>query len=57
MLQDYLKKIATTSAQGDARIMEDPGHYCKMATALKETIALQSQIDSLFIKVEKTVLP
>jgi predicted helicase len=39
------------------RLMEDPGHYCKMATALQETIELQAKIDSFFITVEKTVLP
>ncbi len=39
------------------RLMEDPGHYCKMATALQETIELQAKIDSFLITVEKTVLP
>jgi hypothetical protein len=39
------------------RLMEDPAHYCKMATSIKETIELQLKIDSLFITVEKTVLP
>ncbi len=39
------------------RLIDDPGHYCKMATALEETIELQAKIDSLFITVEKTVLP
>jgi predicted helicase len=39
------------------RLMDDPGHYCKMATALQETIELQAKIDSFFITVEKTVLP
>jgi predicted helicase len=39
------------------RLMEDAGHYCKMATSLQETIELQVKIDSLFITVEKTVLP
>jgi hypothetical protein len=37
--------------------MEDPAHYCKMATALQETIEVQAKIDFLFIAVEKTVLP
>ncbi|MFM8912981.1 MAG: type ISP restriction/modification enzyme, partial [Flammeovirgaceae bacterium] len=38
------------------RLMEDPGHYCKMATSIAETILLQSKIDTLFASVEKNVL-
>ncbi len=38
------------------KLMEDPSHYCKMATAISETILLQSKIDKLFDKVEKNVL-
>jgi hypothetical protein len=34
--------------------MEDPGHYCKIATALSETIKVQQKIDLLFVKVEET---
>ena len=38
------------------RLMDDPGHYCKMATALAETIEVQKNIDSLFSKVEAAVI-
>ncbi len=39
------------------RLMEDPGHYCRMATALAETILIQEKTDKLFGSVEKTVIP
>ncbi len=35
------------------RLMDDPGHYCKIATVLNHTINLQSKIDILFIEIEK----
>ncbi len=38
------------------RLMEDPAHYCKMATALQETILVQQKIDLLFNEVEKNVI-
>ncbi len=38
------------------RLMNDPGHYCKMATALAQTIEIQKNIDSLFPKVEAAVI-
>ncbi len=38
------------------RLMEDPAHYCKIATALMETISLQRKIDKLFPAVEKSVV-
>jgi predicted helicase len=38
------------------RLMDDPGHYCKMATALSETISLQSEADKWFAAVEKSVI-
>jgi predicted helicase len=38
------------------RLMEDPGHYCKMATALQETILVQQKIDLLFKEVEKNII-
>lgn len=38
------------------RLMEDPGHYCRMATALAETILIQEKTDKLFGLVEKSVI-
>jgi len=38
------------------RQMDDPGHYCKMATAIAKTIELQEKIDKLFVKVDKRVI-
>jgi predicted helicase len=38
------------------RLMEDPAHYCKMATALQETLLVQQKIDFLFNEVEKNIL-
>jgi len=37
------------------RAMEDPGHYCKIATSLSFTIELQQIADNLFKQVEKKV--
>lgn len=39
-----------------SRQMDDPAHYCKMATAISKTIELQKQADALFKKAEKKVL-
>lgn len=36
--------------------MDDPAHYCKIATSLTLTISIQTQIDKLFTKVEASVL-
>ena len=36
--------------------MDDPGHYCKMATALAKTIDVQKEIDKLFPKAENKVI-
>ena len=38
------------------RQMDDPGHYCKMATALAKTIEVQKEIDKLFPKAESKVI-
>jgi predicted helicase len=38
------------------RQMDDPGHYCRMATSISLTIDLQSKIDKLFPKAEKDVI-
>ena len=38
------------------RQMDDPSHYCRMATALAKTIELQQEIDKLFPKVESKVI-
>lgn len=38
------------------RQMEDPGHYCRMATAIAKTIELQNDIDKIFPKAEKEVI-
>ena len=34
------------------RLMEDPGHYCKMATSIHETIRLQHTVDDMFKQLE-----
>jgi predicted helicase len=38
------------------REMDDPGHYCKMATAIAKTIEVQKEIDKLFPEIEKQVI-
>ena len=38
------------------RQMEDPAHYCKMATAIARTIEIQVQVDPLFKRVEKRTI-
>lgn len=38
------------------RQMDDPGHYCKMATAIAATIDLQKEVDKLFEKAESKVI-
>lgn len=38
------------------RQLDDPVHYCKMATAIAKTIELQKEADRLFTKAEKKVL-
>lgn len=38
------------------RLMDDPGHYCKMATAIAHTLTVQTDLDAIFPQVEKTVL-
>ena len=49
VMERYLK-------ERKGRQMDDPGHYCKMATAIAKTIELQEKIDKLFIKVDKRVI-
>ncbi len=36
--------------------MDDPVHYCKMATDILLTIELQNKIDRLFAKAEESVI-
>lgn len=36
--------------------MDDPAHYCKMATAIAKTIELQKEADTFFKKAEKKVI-
>lgn len=38
------------------RQMDDPAHYCKMATAIAKTIELQKIIDPLFTEAEKNII-
>jgi predicted helicase len=38
------------------RQMDDPAHYCKMATAIAKTIELQKEIDVVFLDIEKVVI-
>ncbi|MBI4546588.1 MAG: hypothetical protein HY707_01305, partial [Ignavibacteriae bacterium] len=35
---------------------EDVAHYCKVVTALAETIKIQETLDELFEEVEKSIL-
>ncbi len=49
VLEHYLK-------DRKGRQMDDPAHFCKMATALTKTIELQKDIDKLFPKVEKKAI-
>jgi predicted helicase len=49
VMEKYLKDRKT-------RLMEDPGHYCKMATSISETILVQKKIDLLFKEVEKKII-
>jgi predicted helicase len=39
------------------RQMTDPATYCKIATALAETIRIQQQLDELFTRAEEKTLP
>jgi len=36
--------------------MDDPRHYCRIVTAIAETIALQNQIDEIYDKVEEDLV-
>jgi hypothetical protein len=36
--------------------LEDIKHYCKMATALKETIVTQKRIDAAYAQIEQGVM-
>jgi len=38
------------------RQMEDPGHYCRMATAIAETIRIQGEVDILFGQIEANLI-
>jgi predicted helicase len=50
VLEKYLK-------DRKGRFMDDPGHYCKIATALHLTLDLQIQADALFPHAEKKIIP
>ena len=39
-----------------SRVMEDSAHYCKMATALLETIRIQKLIDNVFKNIEENII-
>ncbi|MEW6060670.1 MAG: hypothetical protein AB1600_01890 [Bacteroidota bacterium] len=49
VLEHYLK-------DRKGRQMDDPQHFCKVASSLAKTIELQEEIDALFPKVEKRVI-
>ena len=49
VLQKYLKDRKD-------RAMDDPRHYCRIVTAIAETIALQNQIDEIYDKVEEDLV-
>lgn len=38
------------------RRMDDPRHYCRIATAIAKTIELQKEIDKIYDEVEKSLL-
>jgi hypothetical protein len=39
--------------KGKRLLLEDIKHYCRIATAVKETIATQKKIDAIYVDVEK----
>ena len=49
VLEKYLKDRKN-------RQIADPATYCKIATAIHETIQVQKKLDVLFGKVEETVI-
>jgi predicted helicase len=49
VLEKYLK-------DRKGRTMEDPATYCRIATAIAETIKIQEKLDGIFAKVEESVL-
>lgn len=49
VMQKYLK-------DRKGRQMTDPATYCKIATAISETIKIQKAIDPLFMEVEKNII-
>ena len=49
VMQKYLK-------DRKGRQMTDPATYCKIATAISETIQIQMTIDPLFMEVEKNII-
>jgi len=38
------------------KVMEDPRHYCRVATALSKTIEIQREIDKVYERLEESVL-
>ena len=50
ILEKWLKDRKGRSLSSD-----DIKHYCKVATAISETLKLQNQIDSLYPEVEKSL--
>ena len=49
VLQKYLK-------DRKGRVLDDPIHYCRIATSLFHTIAIQKEIDELYVQVEKQLI-
>ena len=44
------------SRKGKSLDLEEIKHYCRMASALKETIATQKKIDAAYNDVEKGIM-
>ena len=42
--------------KGEILSLDDVKHYCKIATAIKETIDIQASIDEIYSKMEKKVI-
>ncbi len=49
VLQKYLK-------DRKGKTLEDPRHYCRMATAIAKTIELQNQLDGIYPLVESDII-
>lgn len=52
----FLPSVERYLKDRKGRQMDDPVHYCKMATAIAKTIELQNEIESIFKISRKRLL-